>query len=129
MNAWTAVREGSAYNTAVASDNKIHDDSVARRFGFRGGLVPGVEVYAYMAHMPVARWGRAWLESGEADCRFLKPVYDGAIARVIATRESDVLALRVDSGGECCATGRASMPSDKRRAPAVDAPLAGGPPA
>ena len=36
------------------------DDAMARRFGFRGGLVPGVEVFAYMAHMPVARWGRNW---------------------------------------------------------------------
>jgi len=61
MNASTVMREVSAYNTAAASDNRIHDDCVARRFGFRGGLVPGVEVYAYMAHMPVARWGRAWL--------------------------------------------------------------------
>jgi hypothetical protein len=42
MNASNTVREVSAYNTAAASDNKIHNDSVARRFGFRGGLVPGV---------------------------------------------------------------------------------------
>ena len=62
MNASTAMREVSAYNTATASDNKIHNDFVARRFGFLGGLVPGVEIYAYMVHMPVARWGRAWLE-------------------------------------------------------------------
>jgi hypothetical protein len=88
MDASTAMREVSAYNTAATSDNKIHDDSVARRFGFRGGLVPGVEVYAYMAHMPVARWARAWLERGCADCRFWKPVYDGALARVTATEES-----------------------------------------
>ena len=38
----------SAFNTAHDSENKIHDDDVARRFGFQGGLVPGVEVYAYM---------------------------------------------------------------------------------
>jgi hypothetical protein len=111
MNASTAIREVSAYNTATASDNKIHDDSVARRFGFRGGLVPGVEVYAYMAHMPVARWGRAWLERGCADCRFWKPVYDGALARVTATKESGALTLGVESAGERCATGRASIPS------------------
>ena len=48
-----------AFNTAAQSENKIHDDAVARRFGFKGGLVPGVEVYAYMTHVPVARWGRA----------------------------------------------------------------------
>ena len=32
----------SAYNTARQSENKMHDDTVARRFGFSGGLVPGV---------------------------------------------------------------------------------------
>jgi hypothetical protein len=42
--------EVRAFNTAVASDNKIHDDAVRQQFGFRGGLVPGVEVYAYLAH-------------------------------------------------------------------------------
>src|ERR1700676_3125174 len=56
----------SAYNTAHDSDNKIHDDAVARRFGFDGGLVPGVDVYGYMTHLPVMRWGRAWLERGTA---------------------------------------------------------------
>ena len=48
----------SAYNTAKASENKIHDDAIAQRFGFRGGLVGGVHVYAYMTHLPVQRWGR-----------------------------------------------------------------------
>jgi acyl dehydratase len=111
MNVSTAMREVSAYNSAAASDNKIHDDSVARRFGFRAGLVPGVEVYAYMAHMPVARWGRAWLERGCADCRFWKPVYDGALARITAAEESGALTLTVESAGERCATGHASIPS------------------
>lgn len=37
-----------AFNTATDNDNKIHDDATARRFGFSGGLVPGVEVFAYM---------------------------------------------------------------------------------
>ena len=89
-----------AFNTAKASENRIHDDAVARRFGFGGGLVPGVDVYAYMAHQPVARWGRAWLERGAAECRFQKPVYDGDIATVTATETADGLDLRVDSHGE-----------------------------
>src|SRR6185437_14019068 len=50
----------SAYNTSKFSENKIHDDTVARKFGFSGGLVPGVDVLAYMLHMPVAKWGRAF---------------------------------------------------------------------
>jgi hypothetical protein len=99
-----------AFNTAKASENKIHDDAVARRFGFGGGLVPGVDVYAYMAHLPVARWGRAWLERGAVECRFQKPVYDGDIATVAGTETEDGLDLCVDSHGEICATGRASLP-------------------
>ena len=58
-----------AFNGAAASENKIHDDTVARRFGFKGALVPGVAVFAYMAHVPVAHFGRAWLEQGEAERR------------------------------------------------------------
>src|SRR3954453_96570 len=38
----------TAFNTDTASSNRIHDDATARRFGFRGGLVPGVDVYAYL---------------------------------------------------------------------------------
>jgi acyl dehydratase len=98
-----------AFNTAKASENKIHDDAVARRFGFGGGLVPGVDVYAYMAHQPVARWGRAWLERGTAECRFQKPVYDGDIATVTASATAEGLDLEVESRGEPCATGRASL--------------------
>ncbi len=123
-----AAHEVSAFNTAAASENKIHDDSIARRFGFRGGLVPGVEVYAYMAHMPVAYWGRAWLENGMAGCRFLKPVYDGPLARVSATEENEQLAVTVESGGELCAAGYAFMPPDRRPRPAIDALPLGVPP-
>jgi len=124
-----AAYEVSALNTAVASENKIHEDSAARQFGFHGALVPGVEVYAYMAHMPVVRWGRAWLEGGEANCRFQNPVYDGSVVRVTATDENEGLTLCVESAGVCCAIGSAFMPSDRRPAPAVDALLAGAPPA
>jgi hypothetical protein len=121
MSAAIAAYDVTAFNTASSSENKIHDDSIAQRFGFRGGLVPGVEVFAYMAHMPVARWGRAWLENGRADCRFLKPIYDGAVARVTAVEEDDALTLCVESAEERCATGHAFMPSDRSPAPAVNA--------
>jgi acyl dehydratase len=100
-----------AFNTAKASENKIHDDAVARRFGFGGGLLPGVDVYAYMAHQPVAHWGRVWLERGTAECRFQKPVYDGDIATVTATETAQGLDLCVESHGEICATGRAVLPA------------------
>ena len=100
----------NAYNSAHDSENKIHDDTVASRFGFRGGLVPGVDVYGYMTHLPVARFGRAWLERGAATCRFVKPVYDGEDATVTASETANELDLRVESRGELCATGAASLP-------------------
>ncbi len=101
----------SAYNTSKHSENKIHDDAVARRFGFSGGLVPGVDVLAYMLHLPVARWGRAFLERGLIEARFLKPVYDGEIANVMASESDGTLSIEVESRSELCATGSASLPS------------------
>ena len=106
----TAGYEVEAYNTAKHSENRIHDDSVARRFGFTGGLVPGVDVYAYMTHLPVARWGRDWLEHGTAECRFGKPVYDGDRALVTPTPDGEGMALLVESKGVVCATGAAALP-------------------
>jgi acyl dehydratase len=104
-----------ALNASKESENKIHDDAVARRFGFRGGLVPGVDVYAYMTHLPVLRWGRAWLERGTAECRLIKPVYDGDTAIVTAVEDALGLDIRIESHGELCVSGRAALPG----APAV----------
>jgi acyl dehydratase len=99
-----------AYNTAKLSENKMHDDTVAKRFGFSGGLVPGVDVMAYMMHMPVAKWGRAFLAHGLIEARFVKPVYDGETAGVSAVESDGVLTIEVESRGEICATGSASLP-------------------
>jgi acyl dehydratase len=101
----------TAYNTSKQSENKIHDDAVAQRFGFRGGLVPGVDVFAYMIHLPVAKWGRAFLERGLIEARFVKPVYDGEVAEVIGEARDGLLSIEVASRGELCATGTASLPS------------------
>lgn len=101
----------SAYNTAKSSENKIHDDATAQRFGFRGGLVGGVHVYAYMTHLPVQRWGRAWLERGTGEARFGKPVYEGEIAEITAEEDAGGLTLKVESVGVLCATGHATLPA------------------
>jgi len=99
-----------AYNALHSAENKIHDDEVARRFGFRGALVAGADVYAHMAHIPFERWGAAWLGRGTAECRFLKPVYDGAQIEVSAEESEAGLELKVVSGGDLCATGHARLP-------------------
>ena len=100
-----------AYNTAKQSENKMHDDTVAKRFGFSGGLVPGVDVMAYMMHQPVAKWGRSFLERGLIDARFVKPVYDGEMAELTANESNGVLLIEVHSRGQLCATGTASLPA------------------
>jgi acyl dehydratase len=108
-----------AFNTAHDSENKIHDDATARRFGFSGGLVPGVDVYGYMSHLPVTRWGRAWLEHGTAECRFFRPVYDGDEAIVSAVESGGGIELSVESRGVLCASGRADLPDTPAPAPKV----------
>src|SRR5437763_7016398 len=90
----------AAYNTAKQSENKMHDDTVARRFGFSGGLVPGVDVMAYMMHSPVRRWGRDFLERGFIEARFVKPVYDGEDAIVTGTETDGVLSIALERRGE-----------------------------
>lgn len=109
-----------AYNTATASANKIHDDAVAAEYGFEGGLVPGVDVIAYLTRAPVERWGIEWLRHGGLSARLVSPVYDGEQVMVTATDDGDdhlVLVLH-NPRGEVCATGEAVS-----QAPADDRPI------
>jgi acyl dehydratase len=121
----TGRYEVQAQNLSRESENKIHDDDVARRFGFSGGLVPGVEVYAYACHVPFDLWGREWLERGTIECRFAKPVYDGRMARVSADSDGDSLIIRVESDGVLCAnaTARLDQGSTRTVEPHAVAPL------
>src|SRR3954469_3035689 len=109
-----------AFNTAKQSENKMHDDTVAQRFGFSGGLVPGVDVMAYMMHQPVAKWGRAFLERGLIEARFVKPVYDGETVDVTGEEQDGALTLKVESRGQLRATGHASLPKTARSRPVDD---------
>lgn len=108
-----------AKNTAVDSDNKIHDDTVAAKFGFRGGLVPGVIVYAYMTAPLVERFAFEWLERGSMQVKFHQPFYEGETVFVHAEVDDDseptkiiVKAERED--GSVCATGMATVSDDSR---------------
>ncbi len=106
-----------AHNTATTSANKIHDDEVARRYGFGGGLVPGVDVYAYMTRPAAAAWGLDWLAAGTMQARLLHPVYEGQTVVVVAGEPAATdasgptmsIELRAPDG-TVCATGRAGLP-------------------
>ena len=114
-----------ARNGAAHSENKIHDDSVAREYGFLGGLVPGVTVHAYMTRLPMEAFGREWLERGTISTRFLKPFYEGQRVTVQGTvtqadAEATALDLRaVNDDGETCGIGTATLPASAPELPDV----------
>lgn len=123
-----------ALNTATASENKIHDDAVARRFGFEGGLVPGVDVFAYLTHPVVERWGLDWFRGGGIEARFASPVFDGESVSVETEMTDELrMALRVvGPDGTGRAAGHASPPPgrpDGAHRPTIpSAPLPDPPP-
>jgi len=109
--------EARATMPAEPSENKIHEDGLARAMGFRGGLVPGVTVYAWTTHPVVAALGPAWLDRGTFSVRFGKPVYFGEEAAVsvsVAARTESAVTLNarvVDGKGETCGTATMGLSS------------------
>ena len=105
-----------AHNAATHSDNKIHEDSVAQAYGFRGGLVPGVTVHAYMTRPLAEHLGLPWVERGTMSARFLKPFYEGDECRVTATvtavtmRAVEFEVTAINQDGELCGSGTATLP-------------------
>ena len=97
-------------------ENKIHEDGLAREFGFRGGLVPGVTVYAWTTRPVVAAFGAAWLDHGRFSVRFARPVYFGeptTIRTSVAAHSKDEVTIqaRVENReGDVCATATLSLP-------------------
>jgi hypothetical protein len=71
------VHTAVARNFAEASENKIHSDDIARRFGFTGALVPGVTVFGHLAWPLTQRFRERWLQSSWVTTRFIKPAYHG----------------------------------------------------
>jgi acyl dehydratase len=64
-----------ALNDATESENRIHSDEIAAKYGFNGALVSGVNVFGYMTQPLVRAFGKSFLEKGIMDVIFLKPAY------------------------------------------------------
>jgi hypothetical protein len=90
-----------AFLADPGAENRVHNPEDARRFGFAGGLVPGVDVYAYLTRPVVERWGLEWLRQGRGELRLLEPVYGGDDLDVEFDGET---ATAMRAGGEVCAT-------------------------
>lgn len=106
-----------ARNSANASENRIHADDVARRFGFRGGLVPGATVYGYLSHALLEALGPGWVAHGVTHARFVAPCYDGDDLLVSV----DPPRFEVTSGERTCVVGSAALCRDG--AGGLDIPL------
>ncbi|MBT8147353.1 MAG: hypothetical protein KJN90_10905 [Gammaproteobacteria bacterium] len=72
-----AAYQISAVNDALTSENRIHSDDIARKYGFTGALVSGVSVFGYLTHPLVAALGEHWFANTIAEVKFLKPAYEG----------------------------------------------------
>lgn len=102
-----------ARNTAADEAGSIHDDAYAARMGYRGGLVPGVTLLAYLTPTLIDAFGEAWPQRGRLSARFVRPAYDGeqvsVAANVARTDSEDVtLACRVErSDGAACVEAEA----------------------
>lgn len=105
-----------ARNLAAETENRIHADEVARRYGFEGGLVAGITTYAYLTHPVVERWGDEWLARGTFRVRLLHPVYDGETLEVVAGPvDGPDPAMEVEArnaAGRVCAVATATLPDE-----------------
>jgi len=106
--------QGEAFNQVPSSENLIHGDEVARRYGFRGGLVPGVTVTAYLCHPAVVAWGLDFLARGRVRATVSTPLYDRKPFRVEIDGATDRAydAALVDEDGARCATASVELPEE-----------------
>ena len=102
-----------AFNQAPDSANEIHGDKVAKQFGFRGGLVPGVTISAYLLHPAVEAWGLDFLNRGAAQIRVGAPLYHDEpfeVEVLAQTPESYQAEIR-GPDGKVSATAEVSLPA------------------
>jgi hypothetical protein len=101
-----------AANTAAHMAGSIHDDEVARRLGYRGGIVSGVVLYTHVVEACGSLLGPSWFERGAVRMRFGIPIYEGE--RIAIDQELDpaapdgeiALAIRKEWEEAVCATFR-----------------------
>ena len=98
------LRRFCAINTATQAENKIHDDRIAARYGYRGGLVPGVTIFGYMME-PILGIAPEWLERGTAELRLLEPFFQGdeVVVRAVSTEPGAFHITAERDDGTTCA--------------------------
>ncbi len=98
------------HNPSSQSENRMHSDDVARKFGFSGALVPGVTIFSHLTQPLVARFGAAWLTHGTAEVSFSKPAYESELLTVRTEGETDFKLVCTNALGMELAHMRAALP-------------------
>lgn len=106
--------------------NKMHEDGLPQKLGFRGAFVLGVALYGYMTRALAASLGEAWLGRAAIEVKFLRPVCPGDRIRMETAavpgeeggQTFDVTMYNETADNEVSAKLRSSVPSPF---PAVDA--------
>ena len=114
---WTA----NAFNQVPNASNEIHGDRVAKEYGFKGALVPGATVAAYLIHPFVEAFGLDYLKSGYAHVRLHSPVYDGEYFEVeVAEQAPSFFSARLSQGqSSLCATAEIKIETDELSPPLI----------
>jgi acyl dehydratase len=119
-------RQVIARNHVEDSENRMHSDEVARRYGFRGGLVAGVTVYGYLTWPLTQRFGEHALQQAIHAVRLIKPAYDGETLRVEMEQASEGHRARSwNTAGDLLAELEFRAPGDKMPRPAGADALSG----
>ena len=71
-----------AHHARHQSHNRMHEDGLPQKLGFRGAFVLGVANYGNMTRALVADLGEEWLSRAVVEVKFMKPVCEGDRLRV-----------------------------------------------
>lgn len=109
MGAYNVV----ARNFSTATENKIHSDEIARRYGFKGALVPGVAVFGHLTYPLVERFGEDWLRQSLSNVRFHKPAYHEDALRINVSEDDTGLHVQCHNAEDVLlADLHASLPTE-----------------
>lgn len=87
-------------NYATDQVGGIHDDAAAAKYGYVGGLVPGVALFTAAIPRIVESYGDAWAARGRVELRFRRPCYDGDVLRMVGPQACPDGRIRFDLSHE-----------------------------
>ena len=112
--------QATAFNQVPDAENEIHGDKLAQDYGFKGALVPGATMAAYLMHPAAETFGLDFLTRGTAHVQLKSPLYDQDLFDVQITEydSAGYTASLVRSDGTLSTIGNITVPDAAPAAPA-----------